>query len=90
MCFDQSATPRAINCCDCNVAASKKNGEPFGQFQSYGVPETLNPGIVVGVCEGAPVLVKCKSIWVVVKITAPFWVPIIIWPLTFRVPKKGP
>ena len=30
------------------------------------------------------------SIWVVVKIMAPFWVPIIIRDLLFRVPKKGP
>ena len=29
-------------------------------------------------------------IWVVVKIMAPFWVPIIIRHLLFRVPKKGP
>ena len=28
-------------------------------------------------------------IWVVVKIMVPFWVPVIIWPLIFRVPKKG-
>ena len=28
--------------------------------------------------------------WVVVKIVVPFWVPIIIRPLIFRVPKKGP
>ena len=30
------------------------------------------------------------DIWVVVKIMVPFWVPIIIRPLIFRVPKKGP
>ena len=30
------------------------------------------------------------SIWVVVKIMVPFWVPIIIRHLIFRVPKKGP
>ena len=29
-------------------------------------------------------------IWVVVKIMVPFWVPIIIQRLIFRVPKKGP
>ena len=29
-------------------------------------------------------------IWVVVKIMVPFWVPIIIRHLIFRVPKKGP
>ena len=28
--------------------------------------------------------------WLVVKIMVPFWVPIIIRPLIFRVPKKGP
>ena len=28
--------------------------------------------------------------WVVVKIMVPFWVPIIIRHLLFRVPKKGP
>ena len=28
--------------------------------------------------------------WVVVKTMVPFWVPIIIRPLLFRVPKKGP
>ena len=28
--------------------------------------------------------------WVVVKIMVPFWVPIIIGHLIFRVPKKGP
>ena len=28
--------------------------------------------------------------WVVVKIMVPFWVPIIIRHLIFRVPKKGP
>ena len=33
---------------------------------------------------------KNISIWVVVKIMVPFWVPIIIRPLIFRVPKKGP
>ena len=27
--------------------------------------------------------------WLVVKIMVPFWVPIIIRPLIFRVPKKG-
>ena len=26
-------------------------------------------------------------IWVVVKIVVPFWIPIIIWHLIFRVPK---
>ena len=30
------------------------------------------------------------SIWVVVKIMVPFWVPIIIRHLLFRVPRKGP
>ena len=29
------------------------------------------------------------TIWVVVKIMVPFWVPIIILHLIFRVPKKG-
>ena len=29
-------------------------------------------------------------IWVVVKIMVPFWIPSIIRPLIFRVPKKGP
>ena len=29
------------------------------------------------------------GIWVVVKIMVPFWIPIIIRPLIFRVPKKG-
>ena len=29
-------------------------------------------------------------IWVVVKIMVPFWVPIIIRHLIFRVPKRGP
>ena len=29
-------------------------------------------------------------VWVVVKIMVPFWVPIIIRPLKFEVPKKGP
>ena len=29
-------------------------------------------------------------IWVVVKIMIPFWIPIIIRHLIFRVPKKGP
>ena len=28
--------------------------------------------------------------WVVVKIMVPFWVPIIIRHLLFKVPKKGP
>ena len=28
--------------------------------------------------------------WVLVKIMVPFWVPIIIRHLLFRVPKKGP
>ena len=31
-----------------------------------------------------------RYIWVVVKIMVPFWVPIIIRHLIFRVPKKGP
>ena len=30
------------------------------------------------------------SIWVVVKIMVPLWVPIMIRRLLFRVPKKGP
>ena len=30
------------------------------------------------------------SIWVVVKIMVPFWVPIIVRHLVFRVSKKGP
>ena len=30
------------------------------------------------------------STWVVVKIMVPFWVPVIIRHLLFRVPKKGP
>ena len=30
------------------------------------------------------------NMWVVVKIMVPFWVPIIIRHLLFRVPKKGP
>ena len=30
------------------------------------------------------------SIWVVVKMMVPFWVPIIVRHLIFRVPKKGP
>ena len=29
-------------------------------------------------------------IWVVVKIMVPLWIPIMIRPLIFRVPKKGP
>ena len=29
-------------------------------------------------------------IWVVVKIMAPFWIPIIVRHLIFRVPNKGP
>ena len=32
----------------------------------------------------------CGYIWVVLKIMVPFWIPIIIRPLIFRVPKKGP
>ena len=31
-----------------------------------------------------------EFMWVVVKIMAPFWIPIIIRPLIFRVPKRGP
>ena len=31
-----------------------------------------------------------RDIWVVVKIMVPFWAPIIIRHLIFRVPKKGP
>ena len=31
-----------------------------------------------------------KQRWVVVKIMVPFWVPIVIRHLIFRVPKKGP
>ena len=30
------------------------------------------------------------AMWVVVKIMIPFWIPIIIRHLIFRVPKKGP
>ena len=30
------------------------------------------------------------SIWVVVKVMVPFWVPILIQHLLFRVPKSGP
>ena len=33
---------------------------------------------------------KPKTIWVVVKTVVPFWIPIIIGHLIFRVPKKGP
>ena len=37
------------------------------------------------------VLIRVPSIiWVVVKIMVPFWVPIIIRHLLFRVPQKGP
>ena len=33
---------------------------------------------------------KCKDkVWLVGKIMVPFWVPIMIRPLIFRVPKKG-
>ena len=32
----------------------------------------------------------CIYIWEVVKILAPFWIPIIIRHLIFRGPKKGP
>ena len=35
-------------------------------------------------------LIGSISTWVVVKIMVPFWVPIIIRHLLFRVPKKGP
>ena len=31
-----------------------------------------------------------KSTWMVVKIMVPFWAPVIIRHLIFRVPKKGP
>ena len=31
-----------------------------------------------------------RTMWVVVTIMVPFWVPIIIWHLFFRVPKRGP
>ena len=31
-----------------------------------------------------------NKIWGDVKIMGPFWVPIVIRPLIFRVPKKGP
>ena len=31
-----------------------------------------------------------SNTWVVVKIMVPFWIPIIIPHLVFRVPKKGP
>ena len=34
--------------------------------------------------------VLLNLIWVVVKIMVPFWVPIIIRPLIFKLPKKGP
>ena len=36
-------------------------------------------------------LQECPSIyiWVVVRIMVPFWIPIIIRDLIFRVPKKG-
>ena len=33
---------------------------------------------------------RLLDIWVVVKIKVPFWVPIIVRHLLFRVPKKGP
>ena len=42
------------------------------------------PGFRNGLSEGS------GSIWVVVKIMVPFWVPIIIRHLIFRVPRKGP
>ena len=35
-------------------------------------------------------IVDIVNIWVVIKIMAPFWFPIIIRHLLFRVPKKGP
>ena len=34
--------------------------------------------------------IQSSAMWVVVKIMVPFWVPIIIRHLLFRVPKKGP
>ena len=33
---------------------------------------------------------NAESIWVVVKIMVPFWIPVIIRHLIFRVPNKGP
>ena len=36
------------------------------------------------------VAARVLCIWVVVKIMVPFWVPITIRHLIFRVPKKGP
>ena len=42
-------------------------------------------------CKGvASESLRFYVIWVVVKIMVPFWVPIIIQDLLFRVPKKGP
>ena len=39
----------------------------------------------------AKVLRTCRECtWVVVRIMVPFSVPILIWHLLFRVPKKGP
>ena len=43
-----------------------------------------------GLCGGWVLQNLNMSIWLVVKIMVPFWVPIIIRPLIFRVPKKGP
>ena len=37
-----------------------------------------------------PIGFLLKYIWVVVKMMVPFWIPIIIRHLIFRVPKKGP
>ena len=42
-------------------------------------------GQEIGVHEGLH-----KVIWVVVKIMVPFWIPVVIRPLIFGVPKKGP
>ena len=39
---------------------------------------------------GAKAACTLSEIWVVVKIRVPFWVPIIIRHLLFRVPPKGP
>ena len=45
-------------------------------FRARGIPKT-------------PISLS-QGIWVVVKIMVPFCVPIIIWQLLLRVPKKGP
>ena len=85
-------------CCSCNPLkprsqislANASKTEMGGGGERGGII-----GTILGLCrdngkENGNYYSIIGFIWVVVKIMVPFWIPIIIWHLIFREPKKGP